>query len=387
MSRRRSERDDANSHSSRRNTGAKGVSRKSGVRRSRQQGSSAKGSYDNIAVLSQRDHRGESVESTSSQLKGDNSNSSASSSSSSKRAKNKSEQQASTETPLHRQLRIIASYSPLAVAIPCLLSHLAPTRSRFQAHTKPFFGCVLISDISGFTPLTESLVHTDAVDASAKTQKQRTGANRLVAIINSIFSRLINVVRAHGGDVLKFAGDALLSVWRASNDSLEERRRCVQVAAMASLAMNEAMRDFTAMGVRMRLHSGMASGQLRGVHFGGVKNRWEYVVVGDALSCCGTFYAASQRSIVLDSFLFLCHLVFLYLALNANLTRYPSLVATAHCCRRRAGRCAARRDRRARVRVGAAQRHRHRRRRRQTINIREMAAQERRLGDGGDDGG
>ena len=60
-------------------------------------------------------------------------------------------------------------------------------------------GSLVSVDISGFTALSERLA-----------AKGREGAEELVRTISVIFARLIEVAERHGGDVLKFRGDALL---------------------------------------------------------------------------------------------------------------------------------------------------------------------------------
>jgi class 3 adenylate cyclase/tetratricopeptide (TPR) repeat protein len=60
-------------------------------------------------------------------------------------------------------------------------------------------GSLVSVDISGFTALSERLA-----------EKGRQGAEELVRTISAIFSRLIEAGERHGGDVLKFRGDALL---------------------------------------------------------------------------------------------------------------------------------------------------------------------------------
>ena len=58
-------------------------------------------------------------------------------------------------------------------------------------------GAVLFSDASGFTALTEQLAQAPH------------GAERLCAIINEFFGILIGIVTSYGGDIIKFAGDAV----------------------------------------------------------------------------------------------------------------------------------------------------------------------------------
>jgi class 3 adenylate cyclase/tetratricopeptide (TPR) repeat protein len=60
-------------------------------------------------------------------------------------------------------------------------------------------GSLVSVDISGFTALSEQLA-----------QKGREGAEELVRTISDVFARLIDAAERHGGDVLKFRGDALL---------------------------------------------------------------------------------------------------------------------------------------------------------------------------------
>ena len=60
-------------------------------------------------------------------------------------------------------------------------------------------GSLVSVDISGFTALSEQLAALG-----------REGAEELVTTISGVFSALIEVAERHGGDVLKFRGDALL---------------------------------------------------------------------------------------------------------------------------------------------------------------------------------
>jgi class 3 adenylate cyclase len=60
-----------------------------------------------------------------------------------------------------------------------------------------FPAAVLFADISGFTALTEHLA-----------QQGPAGAEILTRELNTYFGRLIDLITIHGGDVIKFAGDA-----------------------------------------------------------------------------------------------------------------------------------------------------------------------------------
>ena len=76
-----------------------------------------------------------------------------------------------------------------------------------------FAGAVLFADISGFTALTEALGRRGDV-----------GVEDVTRCLNDYFGRLIDVIVAHGGDIIKFAGDALLAIWPARSRGARHRR-------------------------------------------------------------------------------------------------------------------------------------------------------------------
>jgi len=202
----------------------------------------------------------------------------------------------SGEDSAYNRLRIIASYSPMAVSLPAVLGKYSNV-DRFKATRTRFFGTAVLADISGFTKLTETLAqgsHATQKRSTSKKKKhtsatmmQQTGANTLATIINKIFSRLITIIRKYGGDVIAFAGDALLAVWRANGDEESDHNDCCLVAAQAALEMQIAMENFTTQGVTLKLHSGLSAGWLNEFHFGGYGNRWEYIIAGEPITEMG----------------------------------------------------------------------------------------------------
>src|SRR5678816_4794819 len=66
---------------------------------------------------------------------------------------------------------------------------------------------VLFADISGFTLLTERMA-----------EKGPTGVESLARILNEYFGQLIDIIHDYGGDVVKFAGDAVIAVWNITSD-------------------------------------------------------------------------------------------------------------------------------------------------------------------------
>ena len=135
-----------------------------------------------------------------------------------------------------------------------------------------FDGVVLFADASGFTALTEAL----AAQASG-------GAEKLCACLNRFFAILIDVIHEHGGDVVKFAGDALLIVWKSRD--VGGMLPAVWAATRCGLTAIERLHNFEAMeGVSLSLHMGIGCGLVHAVRSGGVFGRWEFLIEGDPLA-------------------------------------------------------------------------------------------------------
>jgi class 3 adenylate cyclase/tetratricopeptide (TPR) repeat protein len=136
---------------------------------------------------------------------------------------------------------------------------------------------LLFADISGFTQLTERL-----------SAKGPVGAEELTLALNSYFGELIQIVDSYGGDVLKFAGDALVAIFedRMSGSDL---RDAASRAAAASLVIQRTMQNFPEVeGTQLLLKIVLVAGTLRIMHLGGVFGRCEVLIVGEPLKEVGT---------------------------------------------------------------------------------------------------
>ena len=129
---------------------------------------------------------------------------------------------------------------------------------------------VLFADISGFTRLAEAL-----------SQRGPAGTDELTRALNADIGCLIDVIGEHGGDIVKFAGDALLAVWLSvSGDLSEPLLRAAQCAL-------DAQRRFAQLpevaGFRISVRIALSAGEATGLVVGGVNGRWETVATGEAL--------------------------------------------------------------------------------------------------------
>ena len=156
----------------------------------------------------------------------------------------------------------------------------------------------MIADLSGFTKLTTWL---------GEVIGRGQGPAQINAVVNSFFRPLVDCIEAHGGDVIKFAGDALIVEWSApkaegrgggeleghSGRQADADARGVALratlaaqAGRCALAMAhlEAPIERRATGVAgelmLALHTSLACGDVAALHVGGVANRYEFFITG-----------------------------------------------------------------------------------------------------------
>lgn len=102
------------------------------------------------------------------------------------------------------KVAILASYSP-RIVLERFREDVTPPTEPTQ---HPFHGAVVFVDVSGFTKLSEAL---------ARQYGTKQGAEKLNEYINEYFRLLIDAIIDAGGDIIKFAGDALQVIWRVTS--------------------------------------------------------------------------------------------------------------------------------------------------------------------------
>ncbi len=150
-----------------------------------------------------------------------------------------------------------------------------PDRYSMDAATREM--TVLFCDLKGFTTLSESM-------APAQVQ----------ALLNTVFSRLTQVIRAHRGTIDKYMGDAVMAFWGAPLEAPDHARRAVDAAlamvqAIEALNAELAQQGLPAIGVGIGLSTGpMCVGDM------GSDVRRSYTVVGDAVNLGARLEALSR---------------------------------------------------------------------------------------------
>ena len=130
---------------------------------------------------------------------------------------------------------------------------------------------VLWIDISGFTPLTVRLA-----------QQGPRGTEMMTDILNRCFGDLGDRIVEHGGDLVDFAGDAILALWPADSESAlaEATRR----ATSCALEIQSRHAEYPAHdGAVLRFYTAVGAGLVTLLHVGGANGRWKFIAAGPPL--------------------------------------------------------------------------------------------------------
>ncbi len=145
-----------------------------------------------------------------------------------------------------------------------------------------FEAAALFADITGFTALAERLA-----------QGGPRGAERLTDLLELLFGRLIEQILDSGGDIMLFAGDAILAVWpAAAGFPLDSAAR---VAVSCALACQDAVANLALQGDEgeLTMRIGVGAGECALHEVGGTQGRWLSVATGAALVRMGRAEKAS----------------------------------------------------------------------------------------------
>jgi len=145
-------------------------------------------------------------------------------------------------------------------------------------------GSLVSADISGFTALSERLAAYG-----------REGAEELTNLLNQCFGGMIEVIDAHGGDVLKFGGDALLVLFEGPSHTARAGAACVAMRSMIERRWSTRLVRRIELGISQGIHSGSFD-----LHLVDAGHR-ELLVVGPGMSATVNCEGAAERGQILLS--------------------------------------------------------------------------------------
>nr|XP_022331897.1 adenylate cyclase type 10-like [Crassostrea virginica] len=142
--------------------------------------------------------------------------------------------------------------------------------SRVLPWTTSYTTVLMFADISGFTAICEKYG-----------AMQNAGIDQLTKTLNDYLGEIVENIISSEGDVLKFAGDAILAVWRVNNDT--ELNTTVDQVVKCCLNIQDKCGAWeTDIGVTLTVKMGVSAGEMSVTFLGNDEYR-VYVELGPAI--------------------------------------------------------------------------------------------------------
>jgi class 3 adenylate cyclase len=148
-----------------------------------------------------------------------------------------------------------------------LLKNLAEDGTIMRPHSTTTHGICLLADISGFTRL-----------SGAYCARGKDGLDGLQNATSGYMGSLVNTVYSYGGDVIKFAGDALVCIFEPPDPSRSSFERSCASALQCAWVLKELST------AELTLHVGISCGDICFGQLGGFENKWECLISGTCIS-------------------------------------------------------------------------------------------------------
>lgn len=157
-------------------------------------------------------------------------------------------------------------------------STLPMPANQLGPHVRALDALAVMIDVSGFTRLTAELSLTHGA----------SGSELLSDALTEYFGHIVDTIEEHGGDISKFAGDALLVIWPFDPSGAAGAESRARAAYAALSCCQQLMASFDKYeipgGHVMRLHAGVGIGKLRAFIVGGNASLYLDVLAGDAIA-------------------------------------------------------------------------------------------------------
>lgn len=174
-----------------------------------------------------------------------------------------------------KNIEIIKSLSHFVPKL--ILRRLCKSETISLPEIETYQACVAFVDLSGFTALTEKMCLLGL-----------EGVEKLSIVLNNYFGKLIDTIYKYGGDIVKFAGDALLVIWPTK--SRPTLQGMILLACQCAQNLMKDLNDYVVENTDsvLRLHVGIGAGEVAGIYIGGEVNsvgieRAEFFIAGQVL--------------------------------------------------------------------------------------------------------
>ena len=181
----------------------------------------------------------------------------------------------------------IKSFAPDMLMIYTLEEQFHTRDRQLTPYSTFFDGVALLADISGFTRLSGTFC-----------DRGKDGIDQLQQVVNGYLGQLVKIVYMYGGDVMKFAGDALVCVFLPGKFAGGGRQ--LTLADVCSNAIQCATELAECCTDTLTVHVAVSCGSICFAMLGGFGDQWECLTSGECfghLSQC-LDDAASKQTVV-----------------------------------------------------------------------------------------
>ncbi|ORX79562.1 hypothetical protein BCR32DRAFT_294366 [Anaeromyces robustus] len=187
------------------------------------------------------------------------------------------------------------------------------------------FGVAMMVDVSGYSKLASNLA-----------QKGSIGPELLSNSMNGYLDKMIKIILQYKGDLVKFAGDAVIICWTIENinkyqyimqEEYEEMKLALLLnATRCSLQMLTELSKYTVeiddLKIDLNIHIGLGVGIMFNVHVGGYPGRWEHFISGSAVNQVTKILDLAKAGQIAVSIQFYRQLVKLFNTNNLDITSH-----------------------------------------------------------------
>lgn len=152
-----------------------------------------------------------------------------------------------------------------------------------DARDESFEAAVLFADVSGFTAL-----------AARMTERGHAGTEELTRHLNGCFGTMLRLVREAGGEVEKFAGDALVATFRPDSHP-RGLAEAIRSAARCATQIAQCLDGRTAADLALGVHVGVGVGTVRTRHLALTGETRAFLLTGEPFAQAARAVAMARR--------------------------------------------------------------------------------------------
>lgn len=172
-----------------------------------------------------------------------------------------------------------------------LIPHFIQDKYRLNEKKGQFKAYTMFIDVSGFTPLTQTLM-----------RKGSAGAEELSISLNQIFAPMVELVYQHKGFIPYFAGDAFTAIFPKEHSAIDISSLLSSAQKIRNLFLEEALEETVLAGFNIGVKIGLSYGRVEWGIVG--KGQKTFYFRGQAIDDCASCeHYAQKGEVIFDKFI------------------------------------------------------------------------------------